>query len=76
MPRVNDDAHVLERFGSHLRQLRLERHITQEELASMAGFSRSYYTEVETGKRNISLLNLHKLAVSLGVSLSELLQLE
>lgn len=71
----NDDREVLTQFGSHLRKLRLERHLTQEELAERAGFSRSYYTEIETGKRNISLLNLYRLAQCLEVSLKDLLDI-
>lgn len=65
---------ILKRFGTHLRRLRLERGLTQEQLAMAieAGFSRSYYTEIETGKRNVSLLNLYKLAECLQVSLIEL----
>ena len=73
MRRTSDQAEVLRQFGERLRQLRMARHLTQEEMAAKAGFSRSYYNEIETGKRNISLLNLHKLAQCLEISISELL---
>lgn len=75
MERTNSDNEILKRFGNRLRQLRAATDLTQEELAAKAGFSRSYYNEIETGKRNISLLNLHKLANCLNVSLSELLDI-
>jgi transcriptional regulator with XRE-family HTH domain len=71
--RTAQENNFLKRFGDRLEALRVERGFTQEELAAEAGFSRSYYTEIETGKRNISLLNLRKLARCLHVSLSELL---
>jgi DNA-binding XRE family transcriptional regulator len=76
MHRTSDDSKILRQFSEHLRTLRLERCLTQEELAAKAGFSRSYYNEIETGKRNISLLNLAKLARCLEVPLSELLHIE
>jgi transcriptional regulator with XRE-family HTH domain len=73
--RTSSDVEVLRRFGEHLRQYRIARNLTQEELAAKAGFSRSYYNEIETGKRNISLLNLKKLADCLDTSLSDLLNM-
>jgi transcriptional regulator with XRE-family HTH domain len=39
----------------------------------MAGFSRSYYTEIETGKRNISILNLIKIMEALKVDPDEII---
>ena len=76
MHRTSDEDETLKKFGEQLRQLRAARQLTQEELAAKAGFSRSYYNEIETGKRNISLLNLYKLAQCLEVPPSELLDLE
>lgn len=76
MRRTSSETELLQRFGGHLRTLRAERNLTQEELAAQAGFSRSYYNEIETGKRNISLLNLQKLARCFDISLSDLVDLE
>ena len=73
MRRTGSETEVLRQFGERLRQLRTTRQLTQEEMAAKAGFSRSYYNEIETGKRNISLLNLHKLAQCLEITISELL---
>jgi transcriptional regulator with XRE-family HTH domain len=68
-----DKVSFLIRFGKRLRDLRISRNLTQEDLAAKAGFSRSYYTEIETGKRNVSLINLAYLADSLEINLSTLL---
>lgn len=70
--RTHQEEEILSQFGHWLRQLRRDSGFTQEEFASEAEFSRSYYTEIETGKRNVSLLNLVKMADALGVSLSDL----
>jgi transcriptional regulator with XRE-family HTH domain len=75
MSRTHDELEILTHFGERLRQLRLAKNLTQEELASLAGFSRSYYNEIETGKRNIALLNLNRLAQCLNISLSDLLDI-
>jgi transcriptional regulator with XRE-family HTH domain len=74
--RTEDEDKILSRFAANLKSCRQARGISQEELASMAGFSRSYYTEIETGKRNPSLINLVKLIAVLEVDANTLLSFE
>lgn len=62
------------RFGLKLKTLRAEIGMSQEALANEADLARSYVGEVETGKRNISLLNICKLATALNVEPASLLQ--
>lgn len=57
--------------GSRIRELRKERNISQEELADLAGLDRTYITSVECGRRNISIVNIEKLAIALGVTIGE-----
>jgi transcriptional regulator with XRE-family HTH domain len=71
--RGENETQVLQRFGDNLRKIRESRQLSQEQVAYEAGFSRSYYTEVETGKRNISLLNMVKLCLFLQIELNELI---
>ncbi len=64
---------VLLFFGKHLKKLRLQQKISQEQLALLAELDRTYISGIERGKRNVSLLNLFKLAKSLDISVSELI---
>lgn len=57
--------------GKRVRELRNSTGISQEELADLAGLDRTYITSVECGKRNISIVNIEKLANALEVSLKE-----
>lgn len=59
-------------FGKRLRDLRQAKGLTQERLASDAGFDRTYVSLVERGKRNLSLLNMMRFARALGVTVADL----
>lgn len=60
-------------FGKRLAQLRLKHKWSQEQLALESGLARSYLGGVERGQRNIALLNICRLAETLGVPASELM---
>lgn len=65
---------VLRQFADRLIELRKERGISQERLAMEAGVGRSYLSGVERAQRNISLLNITKLAAALTVDPALLLE--
>ncbi|MCD4707358.1 MAG: helix-turn-helix domain-containing protein [Candidatus Sabulitectum sp.] len=54
-------------FGKRLRCLRLEKELTQEKLGLLTGLHINYIGSVERGERNISLINIWKLANALEV---------
>lgn len=57
--------------GKRVKELRNKSKISQEELADLAGLDRTYITSVECGKRNISIINIEKIANALKVTLKE-----
>ena len=65
-------GNILTEFGGRLRQLRKERGLTQEKLAAKAGVHYTYIGVVERGEKNISLVNIGRLAEALEVEVVDL----
>jgi len=63
---------IQKQFGDRIRDLRLEKGLSQEELAFKAGIHRTYLGGIERGERNPALKNIAAIARALGVTLSEL----
>jgi HTH-type transcriptional regulator, competence development regulator len=63
----------LQRFGATLRQYRKQRRLSQQALAARTGIRRAYISDIELGKRNISVLTLLHLAQVLRIPSSWLL---
>ncbi len=61
-------------FGEIIKQLRSERNLSQEALAFNAYIDRTYISDIEKGKRNISIQVAFKLAIALEISFSELIK--
>lgn len=60
-------------FAENMRRARLDRGLTQEELAEIVGLHRTYVGSVERGERNVSVDNMEAIAQALGEGLPELL---
>ena len=73
LKRTRDELAVLANFAANLRRLRTQNRYSQEEMAHLTGFSRSYYAELEAGRRNISLLNLNRIMAALDVEAGDLI---
>ena len=66
---------IRERFGAAVKGRREALGLTQEEFAERAGIHRTYLSDVERGTRNLSLLNIERLAAALAMRLSDLFRL-
>lgn len=60
--------------GANVRRIRVERQLTQEQLAHDAGIDLTYLGGIERGRRNPSVDVLGRLAISLGVHPRDLLE--
>lgn len=63
---------ITKQFGERIKELRNAKGISQEKFALSIDMDRTYYASVESGKRNISLNNIDKIARGLDISLEEL----
>lgn len=63
---------ITEKFGERVRKLRVQQNMSQEKFALHIEMDRTYLASVESGKRNISLENISKIAVGFGITLEEL----
>ena len=61
-------------FAESLRKARLEKGLSQEDLAELAGLHRTYVGSIERAERNVSIDNMEKLAAAAGLPLSAMLE--
>ena len=64
------------RVGLRIKELRSQLGMSQETFAYSIDMSRTYFAEVETGKRNVSIENIARIATGLNVSLREFFNAE
>ena len=67
---------IKSKVGKRVKELRNNLGLSQEELANIVELDRTYITSVERGKRNISIVNIEKLANALNVTLSVFFEFE
>ena len=64
---------ILKSLGYHLRLIRQKKQLRQKTIAKMCEMDSGSYSNIENGKRNITILTLHKISKVLNVSISELM---
>lgn len=60
------------KVGQQIKELREKAEMSQKDLAYTADLDRSYIASIENGQRNVSIVNIEKIATALGVSIKEL----
>ena len=65
---------ILVKFGDRVREIRKENGLSQEELSFKANLHRTYIGMIERAEKNITLLNIEKIANALDVSINQLFQ--
>lgn len=61
------------KLGVRVKQLRISKGYSQEQLAELADLDRTYIPGIESGKRNVSIVVLEKLAKAFGINISDLM---
>ena len=65
---------IKQKFGKRLKELRLQKGLSQETLANIADLDRTYIPSIEKGERNVSITVIEKLAKALGLSMTDLIK--
>jgi len=60
---------IKSKIGTRIKELREIKKMSQKDLAYGADLDRSYIASVENGQRNISIINIEKISIALGVTL-------
>jgi transcriptional regulator with XRE-family HTH domain len=68
------EDNVFNRFGRRVRELRIAIPLSQEDFAARCGLDRSYISDIERGRRNVSLHNIEIIARAFGLTIAELMQ--
>ena len=65
---------IVVKFGNRVREERVKRGISQERLGELAHVHRTYIGMIERAEKNITLVNIEKIANGLNVNITELLR--
>ena len=71
---MNPKKEILIQFGGRVREIRKEKGLSQEELSFKANLHRTYIGMIERAEKNITLVNIEKIANALEVDVSNLLK--
>lgn len=69
---MDSNSEILLKFGNRVRELRKLKNLSQEELAFRADVHRTYIGMIERAEKNITLLNIEKIANALEISINDL----
>ena len=69
---MKDKSKILIKFGERVREVRIEKGLSQEQLAHIADVHRTYIGMIERAEKNITLINIEKIAKALNVDIKEL----
>jgi len=73
MPKETQKCGAQLLFAANMKRIRQEKKLTQEKVAEAADLHPNYISSVERGERNISICNIERIALALGVEMKELL---
>lgn len=69
---MNNKNNICIKFGEKVRELRIHKQLSQEKLAEKADLHRTYIGMIERAEKNITLINIQKIAKALEVEIKDL----
>ena len=68
-----DDLQLLIEIGANIRKLRMEKKLSQNDLAILCNFEKASMSRIEAGKTNVTIFTLYKISKALNVNIEDLL---
>lgn len=68
---MKQNSDILIKFGDRVRELRIQKKLSQEQLAHLADVHRTYIGMIERAEKNITLINIEKIAKALDIELKD-----
>ena len=68
---MRNKSEISVKFGERVRELRIQKGLSQEQLAHIANVHRPYIGMIERAEKNITLVNIEKIAKALGIKLKD-----
>ncbi len=66
--------HISKKLGQNIKKIRISKEMSQGDICRVLDMDRSYMSAIESGKKNITISQLERLAQALGVSVDKLLK--
>ena len=70
---MKQKANISIKFGEKVREIRISKNLSQEHLAHIADVHRTYIGMIERAEKNITLVNIEKIATALEIDIKDLL---
>ena len=70
---MKNKSEILIKFGDRVREIRTQKGLSQEQLAHLADVHRTYIGMIERAEKNITLINIEKIANALQINIKDLL---
>ena len=70
---MKNNSVILIKFGEKVREIRTQKGLSQEQLAHIANVHRTYIGMIERAEKNITLINIEKIANALQIDIKDLL---
>lgn len=74
--RKMNEQQLFIKIGDKIKEIRLEKGISQQDLAAKCNFEKANMSRIEAGRTNLTIKNAYKISLALGVRLKDLLDVE
>ncbi len=68
-----NDLQLLSEIGAKIREFRMEKKLSQNDLAILCNFEKASMSRIEAGKTNVTIFTLYKISKALNVNIADLL---